>query len=90
MVTNLRIARMETGLTLRAFAAMHGFSESVLCRIETGTQYVPPGWRSRLAQALGLSIDEVCDEHGWPRIREKAKGKTEWGTANRGDSNERL
>jgi transcriptional regulator with XRE-family HTH domain len=70
MITNIKIVRIQTGLTLRAFAAAHGLSESMLCRIERGTQYVPPGWRARLAEALGLSTDEVCDANGWPRILE--------------------
>jgi hypothetical protein len=65
---------VKTGLSLRAFAKTFGFSEVILCRIEKGVQYVPPAWRARLAEALNLSIDEICDEHGWPRI---FKNKTE-------------
>jgi transcriptional regulator with XRE-family HTH domain len=67
MITVLRLARVRTGLTLRAFARRHGLSEVTLCRIERGVQYIPPGWRAKLAEALGLSIEAICDERGWPR-----------------------
>jgi transcriptional regulator with XRE-family HTH domain len=68
MVTKVRITRIKTGLSLRAFAKTYGLSEVTLCRIEKGNQYIPPVWRDRLAKALNSSIDELCDEHGWPRL----------------------
>ena len=66
MVTALRIARIKTGLSLRAFARNLGIPETTLCKIERGTHYVPPAWRSKLAEAVGLTIAEICNEEGLP------------------------
>jgi transcriptional regulator with XRE-family HTH domain len=67
MITVLRLARVRTGLTLRAFARRYGLSEVTLCKIERGAHYIPPTWRPRLAAALGLPVEAICDERGWPR-----------------------
>lgn len=66
MVTALRIARIKTGLSLRAFAKNVGIPETTLCKIERGTHYVPPGWRPKLAEAVGLRVEEICNEEGLP------------------------
>jgi ribosome-binding protein aMBF1 (putative translation factor) len=69
MVTVIRLARVKAGLSLRDFARKHKFPESAFCRVERGQAYVPPNWRKRLAKALGLSIEEICDlTTGWPKI----------------------
>jgi DNA-binding XRE family transcriptional regulator len=66
MVTALRIARIKTGLNLRAFAKNLGIPETTLCKIERGTHYVPPAWRPKLAEAVGLTVEEICNEEGLP------------------------
>lgn len=69
MVTEIRLLRVKTGSTIRAFAREHGFSEGMLIRVERGQAYVPPNWRSRLAQALGVRVEDICDPAtGWPRL----------------------
>ena len=67
-VTVLRVARVRTGLSLRAFAQQHDLSEVTLCNVERGKYYIPPAWREKLAKVLGISINELCDENGWPRL----------------------
>jgi hypothetical protein len=69
MITAIRLARVKTGSSLRDFAKKNRFPESAYCRVERGQAYVPPNWRKRLAKALGLSIEEICDlATGWPKI----------------------
>jgi transcriptional regulator with XRE-family HTH domain len=70
MVTVLRIARVKTGMSLRAFAKALEMPESTLCKIERGVQYVPPLWRDKLAAAVGLAVQEICDLDGMP-LRER-------------------
>ncbi|SHF60757.1 Helix-turn-helix domain-containing protein [Desulfofundulus australicus DSM 11792] len=69
MLTCLRVLRMRTGKTLRAFAKEYGFNETVLTRIERGQYYVPPAWREPLANALGCEVKDICDpKTGWPKL----------------------
>jgi len=70
MITVLRLQRVRTGKTLRQFARENDLSEVVLCRIERGKQYISPAAREVLANALGMPVDQICDEHGWPRFDE--------------------
>ena len=41
MVTKLWMARVKTGLSLRAFAQANKLSESLLSKMETGKYYIP-------------------------------------------------
>jgi DNA-binding XRE family transcriptional regulator len=66
MITALRIARIRTGMSLRDFARKVGIPETTLCKIEKGTHYVPPAWRPKLAEALGIRVGEMCNEDGLP------------------------
>lgn len=70
MLTVLRLARLKTRATLRSFARLHQLDEATLSRIERGIQYVPPHWRQRLAIALELGVDDICDARGWPKLVE--------------------
>lgn len=70
MVTVLRMLRVQTGETLRGFARTHGLNEVTLTKIERGQAYVPDGWRSCLAEALGVAVSDICDTNGWPRAWE--------------------
>jgi hypothetical protein len=67
MVTIAKIARVRTGLGLGEFAQKHGFPITTVCQVEKGRMVVPLVWRQRYADALGLPLNELCDEHGWPR-----------------------
>lgn len=67
MVTALRLYRVKTGKTLRQVARELGIPEVGLCRCERGQAYIPPAWRERLAKALGVQVEDICDsETGWP------------------------
>src|SRR5258705_11306464 len=68
MVTKLRMARVKTGLSLRAFAQANKLSESLLSKMETGKYYIPEKWRQTLAEALGLTVAAICDEKGWATV----------------------
>jgi len=74
MVTNLRLARVRTGLRLRDFARRHSLSEARLSRWETGKEYIPPAWRQVLAKTLGVTEQAICDERGWPILVEPETG----------------
>lgn len=67
-VTALRIARVRTGLNLRAFAREQGLPEARLCKVERGIEYVPPAWRPLLAKALGVTEQDLVDERGFPKL----------------------
>lgn len=72
MVTVVRLLRVQTDNTLRAFAKRHGFNEVLLTRIELGQSYVPPALRARLAAALGVEQQTILDPNtGWPILVEK-------------------
>ncbi|NPV70417.1 MAG: helix-turn-helix domain-containing protein [Firmicutes bacterium] len=69
MVTQVALLRFKTGVTAREFAKAVGIPEVTMYRIERGRQYVPPKWRRPLAEALGVSEEEICDpKTGWPRL----------------------
>ena len=72
MVTVAKIARLHTGLGLGEFARKHGFPETTLCQVERGRMAIPCRWRRELSRALGVPLDELCDERGLPRV-EKAR-----------------
>jgi hypothetical protein len=67
MVTVTKLERLRTGLSLKEFAHKHGFPETTLCQVERGRTVVPLVWRKRLADALGLPVERLCDEQGWPK-----------------------
>lgn len=67
-VTRLRVARVRTGLNLRQFARDYGLSEARLCKVERGIEYIPPAWREVLAKALGVSVQDLIDERGFPKL----------------------
>jgi transcriptional regulator with XRE-family HTH domain len=72
LVTILRLLRVQTGETLRAFAKHHGFNEVLLTRIELGQSYVPPAIRVRLATSLGVAPEMILDpKTGWPALAGK-------------------
>jgi transcriptional regulator with XRE-family HTH domain len=70
MLTIIKLARLKTGMSLRRFARIYGFPEAKLCQIERGRVYIPPSWRGKLAKVFGLTVEEICDENGWPRLYE--------------------
>jgi transcriptional regulator with XRE-family HTH domain len=61
----LKAERLKRGLSQTRLAAMAGIHPATLSRIETGRMYPYPGWRKRLAEALGWPVeraDELFEE----------------------------
>lgn len=68
-MTAIRLLRVRTGQTMRAFAQAHDLNEQTLCAIERGQMYVPPAMRQVLPQALNVPAKRLFDpETGWPKI----------------------
>lgn len=68
MLSVLKLERLKKGKRRREVARELGIPEVALCRVENGQAYVPPGWRSRLADYYGVSPSELWNEYGWPLI----------------------
>lgn len=60
-VTRLRVCRVKTGLNIKDFAGKHGLPYQMLNRAELGQAYIPPQWREQLAEALGVTVSDICD-----------------------------
>ena len=71
MLTALRLARLKTGITLRSFARLHPLDEATRARRArhpVRAAALPPA----LAIARELSVDDICDACGWPKLVERA------------------
>ena len=77
MVTKLRLARVKNGINVRDFARRLNLSESLLSKMETGKHYVPKKWRNILAEALDLSVENICDEKGWPLTSDSSENSVD-------------
>lgn len=85
-VTRLRVFRVQSGLSIKDFANKHGLSAQMLNRMELGQAYIPPHWRERLADALGVSVSDICDpQSGWPKQYEPEQRGEANGARNRLD-----
>lgn len=62
-MSRLREARKRRGLTQFELAKRTGIHPTDIGKVEAGIILKPfPGWRKRLAQALGLSEEELFGE----------------------------
>jgi transcriptional regulator with XRE-family HTH domain len=59
---DLRTARKQRGISLTKLCQLSGIHPSNLSRIELGQIRVYPGWRRRIAQALGIPEEELFPE----------------------------
>jgi len=86
VVTALRVYRVATGDTIKEFARKHGLSEVMLSRMERGHYYIPSTWRQRLADSLGVRVEDICDpQTGWPKQYEGEQRGEASGARNRLD-----
>jgi transcriptional regulator with XRE-family HTH domain len=71
----LRVVREQAGLTQQALADAAGLSQVHVARLETGTRQ--PGWETvqALADALGVSTEDLRSRP--PRISKKPKKNAE-------------
>ncbi len=58
---SLKLERQRRGLTQTQLSALTGIASTDISAIERGIKAAFPGWRRRLAQALGVSADELFD-----------------------------
>jgi transcriptional regulator with XRE-family HTH domain len=54
MILQLRRARQRRGLSLTQLTAMTGIATTDLSLLERGLRPAFPGWRRRIAEALGM------------------------------------
>lgn len=67
MLTRIRVLRLKQGERyMSEFAAKHKIPVYVLYRVEPGTGYVPLKYRQKLAKALGVRVEDILDERGFP------------------------
>jgi len=52
------------GLRSKALARQLDVTDAALCGWKRGRVCVPPGRRKQLAEALGVSVEEILDERG--------------------------
>ena len=64
MSNNLRKIRKDKGLSQLRLSFMTGIAPSEISRIENGWLRAFPGWRKRLARALGTTEAELFPERG--------------------------
>lgn len=60
-LTKIRLIRIKGEKTIREIAKEIGMSETELIKIDNGRMWVPTKWRSPLANALGITADEIID-----------------------------
>ena len=63
-LNNLRAIRTQRGLTQLDLATLTQIAPSNISSMENGKQFAYPGWRKRLAKALGVSEKSILWEVG--------------------------
>jgi len=66
-VQELRIARSKAGMTLMELEAASGVGASTISKIERGVSRPQAGTLHKLADALGVEVDELYPK-AWPRL----------------------
>lgn len=56
---DVRVIRQFLGLTQLQFAQRIGVTESFVCHVERGTKKIPDGMDSKIANALGMSVEII-------------------------------
>ncbi len=56
---NLRKIRKQKGLSQLELGRKTKIASQIICNLENGKQYPYPGWRKRLAKALGVREREI-------------------------------
>lgn len=71
MATVLRDRRQRTGRSLAEFSRKIGLHYSLACQIERGSMRVPQKWKAVIAEALGVSIEDLFDDRGFAKEEKK-------------------
>jgi transcriptional regulator with XRE-family HTH domain len=56
------LARLEAGISQRILAERSGLDQSTIVRVEKGGGNVRPMTLARLAQALGIPVEELLED----------------------------
>ena len=64
MVCNLRVIRKQKGLTQEQLSAVSGINRVSIAKYETGASVPSLKTAERLADALGVSVDELIRKVG--------------------------
>lgn len=73
MKTVFEVAMAAKGLTGAKIARLLCVSDPVVSNWKRGHLYVPQKYRSRIAELLGLPIEELFDARGIPKLAEDAE-----------------
>lgn len=69
-VTAFEVAMNQKGLSGAHIARTLGVSDATVSHWKYGRFYVPPKYQHRVAELLSVSVDELFDERGIPRVAE--------------------
>jgi transcriptional regulator with XRE-family HTH domain len=61
---NIREQRLKKGWSLTRLSGLTGIASGDLSQIERGLRVLHPGWRQRIARALGVPANELSADHG--------------------------
>lgn len=75
MQTKIAKVMSIKGITNKSLARFLGVSDVAICGWKRGRVCVPPGRRKQLADALGVSVEEILDDRGLAKLVEEASLK---------------
>lgn len=58
-MNNLKSARKSKGLSQFELAKLSNVTPSDISRLENNKIYAYPGWRKRIAKALGVEVEQI-------------------------------
>ena len=58
----LREIRIQKGMSQLELSRLTKIASTNLSNMENGRQYIYPGWKKRIAKALGVPISEIFPE----------------------------
>ncbi len=73
-MNRVRELREERGLSQTQLSVLTGIHTAALSRIETSKIFAYPGWRKRIARALGVAEVEVFPRGGERHAADGTKG----------------
>lgn len=75
MQTKIAKVMSIKGITNKSLARSLDVTDVAICEWKRGRVCVPPGRRKQLADALGVSVEEILDDRGLAKLVEEASLK---------------
>lgn len=75
MQTEIAKVMSIKGITNKSLARSLDVTDVAICEWKRGRVCVPPGRRKQLADALGVSVEEILDDRGLAKLVEEASLK---------------